>query len=149
MVLCSLLSRHCKLIGINPQKSLQSTKMKNNLHIFLFPGIHFAMTYTPKRAETFNPDWKLYLVLCFRDTANSLESIRKNHWEDRHVLLDMSRNPGPIQDRSRETSPYCKDMFWFVDFQPDCRTTCFPLFNRDLWLEILCLISEQMKSLNC
>ena len=51
IVLCSLLSRHCKLIGISPQKSLQSTKMKNDLHIFLFPGIHFAMTYTPKRAE--------------------------------------------------------------------------------------------------
>ena len=41
------------------------------------------MTYTPKRAETFNPDWKWYFVLCFRDTANSFESVRKNHYNQR------------------------------------------------------------------
>ena len=28
----------------------------------------------------FNPNWKWYFVLCFRDAANSLESIRKNHY---------------------------------------------------------------------
>ena len=58
-----------------------ASRIENDKRFSTRSFVHFKSAAFDR--PIFNPDWKWYFVLCFRDTANSLESVRKNHYNQR------------------------------------------------------------------